>query len=77
LSQLNKLNINQRLDTNRQISETKGIALSIGKLVWIVFLRQNQRLATSQSKRETDRRKDNALQLGLFDILTKRKPLEF
>lgn len=77
LSQLNKLNINQRLDTNRTDFRNEGHSFKYrANSFEIVFYDKIKDLQQAKISEKRAEEKDNALQLGLFDILTNRKPLE-
>jgi len=77
LSQLNKLNINMRLDTNRTDFRNEGHSFKYrANSFEVVFYDKIKDLQQAKISEKRAEEKDNALQLGLFDILTKRKPLE-
>jgi len=77
LSQLNKLNINKRLDTNRTDFRNEGHSFKYrANSFEVVFYDKIKDLQQAKISEKRAEEKDNALQLGLFDILTKRKPLE-
>jgi len=77
LSQLTKLNINKRLDTNRTDFRNEGHSYKYrANSFEIVFYDKIKDLQQAKISEKRAEEKDNALQLGLFDILTKRKPLE-
>lgn len=77
LSQLTKLNINQRLDTNRTDFRNEGHSFKYrANSFEIVFYDKIKDLQQAKVSEKRAEEKDNALQLGLFDILTKKKPLE-
>ncbi len=77
LSQLNKLNINKRLDTNRTDFRNEGHSFKYrANSFEVVFYDKIKDLQQAKVSEKRAEEKDNALQLGLFDILTKRKPLE-
>lgn len=77
LSQLTKLNINKRLDTNRTDFRNEGHSFKYRantfEIVFYDKLRDLKRAKMSEKRAEED---DNALQLGLFDILRQQKPFE-
>lgn len=77
LSQLTKLNINKRLDTNRTDFRNEGHSFKYRansfEIVFYDKIKDLQQAKTSEKRAEE---KDNALQLDLFDVLTKQKPLE-
>jgi len=77
LSQLNKLNINQRLDTNRTDFRNEGHSFKYrANSFEIVFYDKIKDLQQAKISEKRAEEKDNALQLGLFDILTQKRPLE-
>ncbi len=77
LSQLTKLNINKRLDTNRTDFRNEGHSFKYrANSFEIVFYDKIKDLQQAKVSEKRAEEKDNALQLGLFDMLTKQKPLE-
>jgi len=77
LEQLTKLNINKRLDTNRTDFRNEGHSFKYrANSFEIVFYDKIRDLEQAKISEKRAEEKDNALQLGLFDILTQRKPLE-
>lgn len=77
LSQLNKLNINQRLDTNRTDFRNEGHSFKYrANSFEIVFYDKIKDLQQAKISEKRAEEKDNALQLGLFDILNQKRPLE-
>ena len=77
LTQLTKLNINKRLDTNRTDFRNEGHSFKYrANSFEIVFYDKIKDLQQAKVSEKRAEETDNALQLGLFDILTKRKPLE-
>ena len=77
LEQLTKLNINKRLDTNRTDFRNEGHSFKYrANSFEIVFYDKIKDLQQAKMSEKRAEEKDNALQLGLFDILTQRKPLE-
>lgn len=77
MSQLNKLNINQRLDTNRTDFRNEGHSFKYrANSFEIVFYDKIKDLQQAKISEKRAEEKDNALQLGLFDILTQKRPLE-
>jgi len=77
LSQLTKLNINKKLDTNRTDFRNEGHSFKYRantfEIVFYDKIRDLKRAKMSEKRAEEN---DNALQLGLFDILRQRKPYE-
>lgn len=77
LSQLAKLNINKRLDTNRTDFRNEGHSFKYRansfEIVFYDKIKDLQQAKTSEKRAEEN---DNAVQLGLFDLLTKKQPLE-
>jgi len=77
LSQLAKVNINKRLDTNRTDFRNEGHSFKYRansfEIVFYDKIKDLQQAKVSEKRAEEN---DNALQLGLFDILTKKQPLE-
>lgn len=77
LSQLTKLNINKRLDTNRTDFRNEGHSFKYrANSFEIVFYDKIKDLQQAKISEKRAEEKDNALQLNLFDILTQRKPFE-
>ncbi len=77
IDQLTKLNINKRLDTNRTDFRNEGHSFKYrANSFEIVFYDKIKDLQQARISEKRAEEKDNALQLGLFDILTQRKPLE-
>lgn len=77
LAQLTKLNINKRLDTNRTDFRNEGHSFKYrANSFEIVFYDKIKDLQQAKVSEKRAEEKDNALQLGLFDILTQQKPLE-
>jgi hypothetical protein len=77
LSQLPKLNINKRLDTNRTDFRNEGHSFKYrANSFEIVFYDKIKDLQQAKISEKRAEENDNALQLGLFDMLTKQKPLE-
>lgn len=77
LSQLTKLNINKRLDTNRTDFRNEGHSFKYrANSFEIVFYDKIKDLQQAKVSEKRAEEKDNALQLGLFDFLTQRQPLE-
>lgn len=77
LAQLTKLNINKRLDTNRTDFRNEGHSFKYrANSFEIVFYDKIKDLQQAKVSEKRAEEKDNALQLGLFDMLTKQKPLE-
>lgn len=77
LSQLNKLNINKRLDTNRTDFRNEGHSFKYrANSFEIVFYDKIKDLQQAKISEKRAEEKDNALQLGLFDVLTQKRPLE-
>lgn len=77
LSQLAKLNINKRLDTNRTDFRNEGHSFKYrANSFEIVFYDKIRDLEKAKISEKRAEEKDNALQLGLFDILKQRKPFE-
>lgn len=77
LSQLTKLNINQRLDTNRTDFRNEGHSFKYrANSFEIVFYDKIKDLEQAKISEKRAEEKDNALQLGLFDVLTQKKPFE-
>ncbi len=76
-SQLNKLNINKRLDTNRTDFRNEGHSFKYrANSFEIVFYDKIKDLEQAKISEKRAEEEDNALQLNLFDVLTKQKPLE-
>jgi len=77
LAQLTKLNINKRLDTNRTDFRNEGHSFKYRansfEIVFYDKIKDLQQAKVSEKRAEEN---DNALQLGLFDILTQKRPLE-
>ncbi|MCL4353655.1 hypothetical protein M1615_04305 [Patescibacteria group bacterium] len=77
LEQLTKLNINKRLDTNRTDFRNEGHSFKYrANSFEIVFYDKIKDLEQAKISEKRAEEKDNALQLGLFDVLTQRKPFE-
>lgn len=77
LSQLTKLNINKRLDTNRTDFRNEGHSFKYrANSFEIVFYDKIRDLEKAKISEKRAEEKDNALQLGLFDVLKQQKPLE-
>ena len=77
LEQLTKLNINKRLDTNRTDFRNEGHSFKYrANSFEIVFYDKIKDLQQAKVSEKRAEEKDNVLQLGLFDVLTQRKPLE-
>jgi hypothetical protein len=77
ISQLTKLNINKRLDTNRTDFRNEGHSFKYrANSFEIVFYDKIKDLQQAKISEKRAEEKDNALQLNLFDMLTQRKPLE-
>lgn len=77
LSQLTKLNINQRLDTNRTDFRNEGHSFKYrANSFEIVFYDKIKDLQQAKISEKRAEEKDNSLQLGLFDILKQKYPLE-
>lgn len=77
LAQLTKLNINNRLDTNRTDFRNEGHSFKYrANSFEIVFYDKIKDLQQARVSEKRAEEKDNALQLNLFDMLTQRKPLE-
>lgn len=77
ISQLTKLNINKRLDTNRTDFRNEGHSFKFrANSFEIVFYDKIKDLQQAKVSERRAEEKDNALQLELFDILTKKKPFE-
>jgi len=77
LSQLTKLNINKRLDTNRTDFRNEGYSFKYrANSFEIAFYDKIKDLQQARVSEKRAEEKDNALQLNLFDTLTQRKPLE-
>lgn len=77
IEQLTKLNINKRLDTNRTDFRNEGHSFKYrANSFEIVFYDKIKDLQQAKVSEKRAEEQDNALQLGLFDILTKKKPLE-
>jgi len=77
LEQLTKLNINKRLDTNRTDFRNEGHSFKYrANSFEIVFYDKIKDLQQAKVSEKRAEEKDNSLQLGLFDILTQKKPLE-
>lgn len=77
LEQLTKLNINKRLDTNRTDFRNEGHSFKYrANSFEIVFYDKIRDLKQAKVSEKRAEEKDNALQLGLFDLLSQRKPYE-
>jgi hypothetical protein len=77
LSQLTKLNINKRLDTNKTDFRNEGHSFKYrANSFEIVFYDKIRDLEKAKISEKRAEEKDNALQLGLFDVLKQRKPFE-
>lgn len=77
IQELTKLNINQRLDTNRTDFRNEGHSFKYrANSFEIVFYDKIKDLQQAKISEKRAEEKDNALQLGLFDTLTKERPLE-
>lgn len=77
LSQLTKLNINQRLDTNRTDFRNEGHSFKYrANSFEIVFYDKIKDLQQAKISEKRAEENDNSLQLGLFDILKQKYPLE-
>jgi len=77
LNQLTKLNINKRLDTNRTDFRNEGHSYKYrANSFEIVFYDKIRDLEKAKISEKRAEEKDNALQLGLFDVLKQRKPFE-
>jgi len=77
LKELTKLNINKRLDTNRTDFRNEGHSFKYrANSFEIVFYDKIKDLQQAKVSDKRAEEKDNALQLGLFDILTQKRPLE-
>lgn len=75
--QLSKLNINQRLDTNKTDFRNEGHSFKYrANSFEIVFYDKIRDLKQAKTSEKRAEEKDNALQLGLFDTLDKMKPFE-
>lgn len=77
LSQLTKLNINKRLDTNRTDFRNEGHSFKYRansfEIVFYDKIRDLEKAKISENRAEE---KDNSLQLNLFDTLGQMKPYE-
>ncbi len=77
ISQLTKLNINKKLDTNRTDFRNEGHSFKYRansfEIVFYDKIRDLNRAKMSEKRAEEN---DNALQLDLFDVLRQRKPYE-
>lgn len=77
LSQLAKLNINMRLDTNRTDFRNEGHSFKYrANSFEIVFYDKIKDLQQAKISEKRAEEKDNALQLGLFNVLKQQKPFE-
>ena len=77
LTQLTKLNINKRLDTNRTDFRNEGHSFKYrANSFEIVFYDKIKDLEQAKISEKRAEEKGNALQLKLFDMLTQRKPFE-
>jgi len=77
LSQLAKLNINKRLDTNRTDFRNEGHSFKYRTNSFeVVFYDKIKDLQQAKISEKRAEEKDNTLQMGLFDILKQRKPFE-
>jgi len=77
LNQLTKLNINKRLDTNRTDFRNEGHSYKYrANSFEIAFYDKIRDLEKAKISEKRAEEKDNALQLGLFDVLKQRKPFE-
>lgn len=77
IEQLTKLNINKRLDTNRTDFRNEGHSFKYrANSFEIAFYDKIRDLEQAKISEKRAEEKDNALQLGLFDILSRRKPFE-
>ncbi len=77
IEQLTKLNINKRLDTNRTDFRNEGHSFKYrANSFEIVFYDKIKDLQQAKISEKRAEEKDNALQLDLFDILIRQKPLE-
>lgn len=77
ISQLTKLNINKRLDINRTDFRNEGHSFKYrANSFEIVFYDKIKDLQQAKISEKRAEEKDNTLQLGLFDALTQKKPLE-
>lgn len=77
LSQLTKLNINLKLDTNRTDFRNEGHSFKYrANSFEIVFYDKIKDLRQAKISEKRAEEKDNVLQLNLFDMLTQIKPLE-
>lgn len=77
LEQLSKLNINQNLDTDRTSFRNEGHSFKYrANSFEIAFYDKLKDLQQGKKSEKRAEEKDNALQLGLFDVLKQRKPFE-
>lgn len=77
LEQLTKLNINKRLDTNRTDFRNEGHSFKYrANSFEIVFYDKIKDLQQAKVSEKRAEEQDNILQLGIFDTLTRKKPLE-
>jgi hypothetical protein len=77
LSQLAKLNINKRLDTNRTDFRNEGHSFKYRTNSFeVVFYDKIKDLQQAKISEKRAEERDNTLQLDLFDILKQRKPFE-
>ena len=77
IKQLTKLNINKKLDTNQTDYRNEGHCFKYrANSFEIAFYDKIKDLQQAKMSESRAVEKDNALQLGLFDELSKRRPLE-
>jgi hypothetical protein len=77
LKELTRLNINKRLDTNRTDFRNEGHSFKYrANSFEIVFYDKIKDLQQAKVSERRAEEKDNALQLGLFDTITQKRPLE-
>lgn len=77
LSQLTKLNINKRLDTNRTDFRNEGHSFKYrANSFEIIFYDKIKDLEQAKISEKRSEEKDNAIQLNIFDVLKNKKPFE-
>jgi len=77
LTQLTKLNINKRLDTNRTDFRNEGHSFKYrANSFEIVFYDKIKDLEQAKISEKRAEEKDNAIQLNIFDVLENKKPFE-
>lgn len=77
LEQLSKLNINERLDTNRTDFRNEGHSFKYRASSFeVVFYDKKKDLKQAKVSGKRSEEKDNALQLNLLDVLERQRPFE-